>query len=90
MTKAELIAKIAQKADITKSAAEAYFNAFLSTVEDVLKEEQKVFLSGFGTLVVETRKERDGRNPRTGEVITIAAGKNVKFRPAKALKDAVR
>jgi len=90
MTKAELVAKIAQNADLTKSAAETYFNSFLSSIGEILKKEQKVFLSGLGTLVVEARKERIGRNPRTGEAITIPAGKAVKFRPAKALKDAVR
>ena len=90
MTKAELVAKIAQNADLTKSAAETYFNSFLKSIEEILKEEEKVFLSGLGTLVVETRKERIGRNPRTGDAITIPAGKCVKFRPPKALKDSVR
>ncbi len=90
MTKAELVAKIAKDADLTKSATELYLNSFLSSVEEILQKEQKVFLSSLGTLVVETRKERTGRNPRTGESITIPAGKCVKFRPAKALKDAVR
>ena len=90
MTKAELVAKIAQNADLTKSATEAYFNSFLSSIEEILKKEEKVFLSGLGTLVVDTRKARTGRNPRTGEAISIPAGKCVKFRPAKALKDAVR
>lgn len=90
MTKAELVAKIAQNADLTKSATEVYFNAFLDAIKETLKKEQKVFLSGLGTLVVETRKERAGRNPRTGAAIKIPAGKVVKFRSAKALKDAVR
>lgn len=90
MTKAELIAKIAEKASITKSAAETFLNAFLSSVEDTLKTEQKLFLSGFGTLVVEKRKERTGRNPRTGQAIQIPASNVVKFRPAKALKECVR
>lgn len=90
MTKAELIAKIAQKADITKTDADVYFNTFLLSIEEILLKEEKVFLSGLGTLTIEHRKARNGRNPRTGESITIPAGKSVKFRPAKALKDAVR
>ena len=73
MTKADLVAQIAARANMTKAAAERSLNA----------------LTGFGTFVAETRQERQGRNPRTGDVITIAASKVVRFRPGKMLKDAL-
>ena len=90
MTKADLIEKIAEKAGLTKANAERSLNAFLETVEDVLVKEGKLTLTGFGTFVVETRKERKGRNPRTGGEIVIPAAKVVKFRPGKLLKEAVK
>lgn len=90
MTKAELVAKIADKANLTKANAERALNAFLESVEDVLVSEKKLTLTGFGTFVVEDRKQRTGRNPRTGAEITIPATKVVKFRPGKLLKEAVK
>lgn len=90
MTKADLVVKIAEKANITKANAERALNAFLDTVEATLVKEGKLTLTGFGTFVVEERKERTGRNPRTGKAITIPATKVVKFRPGKLLKDAVK
>lgn len=89
MTKAELVAQIASKANLTKAAAERSLNAMLESIQELLSEDGKLTLTGFGTFAVETRKERPGRNPRTGESITIAASKVVKFRPGKLLKDAV-
>ncbi|SKA71064.1 HU family DNA-binding protein [Desulfobaculum bizertense] len=90
MTKADLIVKIAEKANITKANAERSLNAFLDTVESTLVKDGKLTLTGFGTFVVEERKARSGRNPRTGETIEIPASKVVKFRPGKLLKDAVK
>ncbi|MFW5487551.1 MAG: HU family DNA-binding protein [Desulfovibrio sp.] len=90
MTKADLVAKIAEKADTTKANAERALNAFLEAVEATLVKEGKLTLTGFGTFVVEERKERTGRNPRTGGAITIPACKVVKFRPGKLLKEAVK
>ena len=89
MTKADLVEKIAAKANLTKAAAERALNAFLASVEDALVKESKLTLTGFGTFAVEHRKARQGRNPRTGDVITIAASKVVRFRPGKMLKDAL-
>mgnify|MGYP000270120403 CR=1 FL=1 len=89
MTKADLVEKIAAKANLTKAAAERALNAFLASVEESLAKDDKLTLTGFGTFVVETRKERQGRNPRTGETLTIPACKMVKFRPGKMLKDAL-
>lgn len=90
MTKAELVALIATKADLNKAAAERALNAVLASLEETLAAEGKVTLTGFGTLDVETRKERTGRNPRTGKPITIPAAKVVKFRTGKLLKNAVQ
>lgn len=89
MTKADLIAKIAGKSSLTKAGAERSLNAFLEAVEGVLVKEGKLTITGFGTFVVESRKARTGRNPRTGAAIKIPASKVVKFRPGKTLKDAV-
>jgi DNA-binding protein HU-beta len=90
MTKAELVSKIAEKAGLTKADSEKALNAFLSAVEETLISEGKLTLTGFGTFAVEERKERTGRNPRTGEEIKIPACKVVKFRPGKLLKEAVK
>ncbi|WP_281168144.1 HU family DNA-binding protein [Maridesulfovibrio zosterae] len=90
MTKAELVVKIAEKAGMTKADAERCLNYFLDTVEETLVDEGKLTLTGFGTFQVDERKERVGRNPRTGEEIKIPACKVVKFRPGKLLKDAVK
>lgn len=90
MTKADLVAKIAEKAELTKADAERALNAFLESVEGALVSEGKLTLTGFGTFSVSERKERTGRNPRTGEEIKIPASKVVKFSPGKLLKDAVK
>ncbi|WP_342743588.1 HU family DNA-binding protein [Desulfovibrio gilichinskyi] len=90
MTKAELVVKIAEKAGMTKADAERCLNYFLDTVEETLVSEGKLTLTGFGTFQVDERKERVGRNPRTGDEIKIPACKVVKFRPGKLLKDAVK
>lgn len=90
MTKADLVAKIAEKASISKADAERALNAFVEAVEATLVNEGKLTLTGFGTFAVEERKERTGRNPRTGQEIKIPSTKVVKFRPGKLLKDAVK
>ena len=90
MTKAELVSKIAVKANITKASAERSLNAFLESVKGALTKDGKLTLTGFGAFAVETRKARKGRNPRTGAEIRIPASKVVKFRPGKNLKEAVK
>ncbi len=90
MTKAHLIAKIAEKADITKTEAEKVVNACLESIKEILQSDQKLTLTGFGTFEVVERKERKGRNPQTGEEIVIPATKVVKFKPGKVLKEAVK
>lgn len=90
MTKNDLVAKIAEKAGLTKADAERALNAFLESVENTLVSDGKLTLTGFGTFAVEERKARTGRNPRTGAEIKIPAAKVVKFRPGKLLKEAVQ
>ena len=90
MTKAELVSKIAAKANITKASAERSLNAFLDAVKYALTKEGKLTLTGFGAFAVETRKARKGRNPQTGAEITIEASKLPAFKAGKALKDSVQ
>ena len=89
MSKAELVEKIAEQAKLTKVDAERALNAFVSVVTTSLKQGEDVALVGFGTFAVGDRAERQGRNPKSGEAITIAAKKVVKFKPGKALKDEI-
>jgi DNA-binding protein HU-beta len=89
MTKAELIDSVAKSANLTKAAAEKAVSGFIGAVADALKKGDRVTLVGFGSFEVSTRKARTGRNPQTGKEIKIAAAKVPKFRPGKALKDAV-
>jgi len=90
MTKAELIDKVASGAGLSKVDASKALDTTLNSIKVALKKGQKVTLVGFGTFLVVKRKSRKGRNPRTGDVITIPAAKVPKFTSGKALKDAVR
>ena len=90
MNKTELIAAMAEKAEISKKDAEKALTAFTNVVADALVDNDKVAITGFGTFEVVERAERQGRNPATGETITIAASKSPKFKTGKALKDAVK
>ena len=89
MNKSELIDAIAQSADISKAAAGKALDGMVAAVTEALKSGDTVTLVGFGTFYVGERAERKGRNPKTGEEITIAAAKSAKFRAGKALKDAL-
>ena len=89
MNKGELIEKIAQDADITKTAATAALNAFTTSVTKTLKKGERLTLVGFGTFSVTKRAARTGRNPRTGETIKIKAKKVVKFKAGKDLSESV-
>ena len=90
MTKAEIIARVATEAKITKTQAEKAVNAVTGTITKDLKKGGRITLTGFGTFSVAKLKARTGRNPRTGEKIKIPARKTPKFKPGKALKEAVR
>ena len=89
MNKTELIAAIAEQAQISKKDAEKALKAFVDVVTEQLKEGEKVQLVGFGTFEVSERAAREGRNPQTGKTMKIAACKAPKFKAGKALKDAV-
>ncbi|MDA0847778.1 MAG: HU family DNA-binding protein [Burkholderiaceae bacterium] len=89
MNKTDLIEHIAKNADISKAAAGRALDALMSGVKSTLKKGGSVTLVGFGTFAVAKRAARTGRNPRTGEAIKIKAAKLPKFRPGKALKDAL-
>ena len=89
MNKAELIAAVAENAELTKKDAEKAVKAFIDVVTDELKKGEKVQVVGFGTFEVAERAAREGRNPKTGEKMPIAASKTPKFKAGKALKDQV-
>ena len=89
MTKNELINHIADEADISKAAAGRALNATLDAVGQSLRDGESVALIGFGTFLVRERSARSGRNPRTGESMTIAASKVPAFKAAKALRDSL-
>ena len=89
MNKTELIAAVAEKAEISKKDAEKAVNAVTDAVAEELAKSGKFQLVGFGNFEVSERPAREGRNPRTGETMTIAASKTPKFKPGKALKDEI-
>jgi len=89
LNKAELVASVAEKAEMTKKDAEKAVNALFASIEEALARGDKVQLVGFGTFEVKERAARVGRNPRTGEEISIAATKVPVFKAGKALRDAV-
>jgi DNA-binding protein HU-beta len=90
MNKPELIDTIASHSNLTKSDAGRALDALIKTIESTLKAGDSIALVGFGTFEVKERAERTGRNPQTGQPITIAASKSPSFKPGKALKDAVQ
>ncbi|MFA5072262.1 MAG: HU family DNA-binding protein [Candidatus Pacearchaeota archaeon] len=90
MTKRELIEVVAKKANLTNKAARDGVQAVINSIRDSLKRGEKVVITGFGTFSVRQRVQRIGRNPKTGEKITIAARKAPGFTPGKTLKKVVR
>lgn len=89
MNKTELIAVVAEKTDLSKKDADAAVSAVLGAITDALKAGDKIQLVGFGTFEVRNRAAKQGRNPRTGETMTVPASKVPAFKAGKALKDAV-
>jgi len=89
VNKTDLIDHIADSADLSKAAATRAIDAMIAAVKTTLKKNGTVTLVGFGTFSVGKRAARTGRNPRTGDAIKIKAAKVPKFKPGKALKDAV-
>ena len=90
MNKTELIAAVAEKAELSKKDAEAAVTAAIDAITAALSQDEKVQLVGFGSFEVKARAERVGRNPKTKETIKIPASKTPVFKAVKALKDAVK
>lgn len=90
LTKKDLIELVGKKANLTNKAARDAVASFLNAIRDSLKRGEKVVITGFGTFSVRNRATRPGRNPKTGERITIAARKAPGFTPGKTLKKVVR
>lgn len=89
MNKADLISQVAEKTEMTKKDAEKAVSALLAAIEEALAKGEKVQLVGFGTFEIRERAARKGRNPQTGEEISIAAARVPVFKAGKALRDAV-
>ena len=87
MNKSQLIKSVAEKSDLSQKQVTEAMNLIEATLIENLKAGEKVQLSGFGTFEVRERAERKGRNPKTGEVVTVAACKYLAFVPAKAVKE---
>lgn len=90
MNKTELIASMAEKTGLSKNDLNQAVKAFCDTITEALKANDSVNLVGFGSFIIAERKERKGRNPSTGEEITIPASKTVKFKTGKALKAEIK
>lgn len=89
MNKTELVAAMAEKAELSKKDAEKALKAFTDVVAEELRKGEKIQIVGFGTFEVSERAARVGKNPRTGESLTIEASKSPKFKAGKALKDSL-
>lgn len=90
VTKKELIEIIAKKANLTNKASKEVMRVLLNTIRDSLKRGEKVVITGFGTFSSRSRKARKGRNPKTGQTITIPARKAPGFTPGKSLRKALK
>lgn len=89
MTKSELIAVVAVRTELNKTQAEKAVNAVIDAISNTLAGGEDVAIAGFGTFTAKSRQAREGRNPRTGATLQIAAKTSVSFKPGKALKDAL-
>jgi nucleoid DNA-binding protein len=87
MTKQQLIEKVAAKTELSKAEVEVVVDSVLYLIAETLRSNERVDLRGFGSFVAKERRERQGRNPRTGETITIAAKRDASFKPGKELTE---
>jgi len=87
MTRQQLVEAVSEKTGQGRTAVDAVLDSILGTITEALGSNERVDLRGFGSFVVKEKKERQGRNPRTGETITIAAKRDVGFRPGKELSE---
>ncbi|MBG9475865.1 HU family DNA-binding protein [Priestia megaterium] len=90
MNKTELVDAVATKSELTKQDSKKAVEALFETISNTLAQEEKIQLVGFGTFEIRERAERTGRNPQTGEEMTIPASKAPAFKPGKELKEAVK
>ena len=90
MNKSELLDAIATATGKAKEDAVSFLDSFIKTITKALKDGEQVVLAGFGSFSIANRSERNGRNPQTGETITIKASRTPKFKPGKTLKDEVK
>ncbi|NEW00619.1 HU family DNA-binding protein [Bacillus megaterium] len=90
MNKTELVDAVATKSELTKQDSKKAVDALFETISNTLAKEEKIQLLGFGTFEVRERAERTGRNPQTGEEMTIPASKSPAFKPGKELKEVVK
>ncbi|MCM3772374.1 MULTISPECIES: HU family DNA-binding protein [Priestia] len=90
MNKTELLDAVATKSELTKQDSKKAVDALFETISNTLAKEEKIQLVGFGTFEIRERAERTGRNPQTGEEMTIPASKVPAFKPGKELKEAVK
>lgn len=90
MNKPELVNAIAEKTGLNKKDSERAVNALVESISEALAKGEKVSLVGFGTFEVRTRQARTGRNPRTGQTLTIPAAKVPAFKPGKQLRELVK
>ncbi|MDD9984380.1 MAG: HU family DNA-binding protein [Gammaproteobacteria bacterium] len=89
MNKAELVSHVAAETSTTRAAAERMVGAVFSAIADALARDEPVAIAGFGRFALRSRAAREGRNPRTGEPVAVAASKVPAFKPGKTLRDAV-
>ena len=89
MNRYELIERVAEEGDVSKTEADKLVRIVFDTIVDTLKNGEKVGISGFGVYSVTERAARVGRNPKTGESIEIPPSKSVKFRQGKSLRESV-
>ncbi|MGG0746805.1 HU family DNA-binding protein [Priestia megaterium] len=90
MNKTELVDAVATKSELTKQDSKKAVDALFEAISNTLAKEEKIQLVGFGTFEIRERAERTGRNPQTGEEMTIPASKAPAFKPGKELKEAVK
>ncbi|HXV26850.1 MAG TPA: HU family DNA-binding protein [Candidatus Paceibacterota bacterium] len=88
--KTQLIQMVAEKTGLSKKDAGEYLESFVELLTNLLRKGEKINITGLGIFKVADRKAREGRNPRTGEVIQIPASKKLRFTPSKVLKEAVK
>jgi DNA-binding protein HU-beta len=89
MTKSDLIAQVAEQTSLTKKDSAAAIDAVFASITAALAQGDGLSITGFGSFAISDRAAKEGRNPKTGEKMAIAASKAVKFKPGKALKDSV-